>query len=272
MGVSAFHAAAATNILMQIAISRQTDAAHLNSIANHPEVYKWVAGNANGPLDFAPVMDNPDVFVLMGEHGGQVYHRLQPGLFEAHSQCRPEGRGEWMYEATRKTLHWIFTRTECMEIMTRVPHGNTRARSLAQAIGGRQDFVNPKGWIFDGKPVAAEIFSLKVQDWMRTAPGLVERGKWFHGRLNAEFDRHGVPDLAHDDDETHDRYVGAAVEMMFGGQPLKGAVLYNRWACMSGYHPISVVSLDPLAVDIGTALLVMRGDDFFIPSLKATTH
>lgn len=256
---------------MQVSIERHSDAAHLNSVCNHPDVYPWVAGSTNGPLDFSPVAGSPDVYILMGEHGGQIYHRLQPGLFEAHSQCRPEGRGLWMLEATRKTLHWIFTRTECMEILTRVPHGNTSARSLAQAIGGRQDFTAPKGWVFDGKPIAAEIFSLKVQDWMRHAPGLAERGKWFHDRLKAEFDRHGASELAHEDDDTHDRYVGAAVDMMFGGQPFKAEGLYNRWAMLAGYRPITVVHDNPLAVDIGTALLVMRGDDFFIPSLKQQT-
>ena len=48
---------------------------------------------------------------------------------------------------------------------------------------------------------------------------------------------------------------------------------YNRWACMSDYHPIEVVRLDPLYVDIGTAVLVVRGDDFAIPEMKqSTTH
>lgn len=258
---------------MQLTISRHTDAAHLNSIANHPDVYHWVRGPCEGPLDFSPVIGDDNVYALLGEHGGQVYHRLQPGLFEAHSQFLKQGRGEWAYDATQASLKWMFTRTECMEVVSRVPHGNVAARALAQAVGLKPDFVNPRGWVMDGKTVAAEIFSLTVQEWMRRAPGLVEKGKWFHKRLDEELARHGAKDLAHEDDETHDRYVGAACEMFFGGQPIKAQILYNRWACMSDYHPIEVVRLDPLYVDIGTAVLVVRGDDFAIPEMKqSTTH
>lgn len=248
---------------MQVAINRHTEAAHLNSILNHPEVHPWVAYDEN-PLDLTPVMENPNVVALYGEHGGQVYQRLQPGLFEAHSAFKPEGRGEWALAATRETLKWIFVHTEAVEIVTRVPAGNVAARALAKAIGGVQDFTLPEGWVKAGKPVSADVFSLTIQGWMKSAPDLPSRGKWFHARLKAEFDRLGIAEPQHADDETHDRYVGAACEMIFGGQPEKACVFYNRVAVISGWHPIGVVNLDPLAIHIGSAILVMRGDDFFV--------
>ena len=257
---------------MQVSIELQTDAAHLNNIANHPDVYPWIRGALEGPLDFSEALATDNVVALMGEHGGQVYHHVLPCLWEAHSQFTPQGRGAWALEATRQSLAWMFTRTDAAEIYTRCPHGNPAAKGLARLIGGQLQFTNPKGWVMDGKVVPADIMSLRVEDWMRDAPGLVEKGQWFHDRLKQEFARHGVEDLAHEDDDVHDRYVGAACEMFFGGQPLKAQVLYNRWACMAGYHPIQTVSLDPLAVDIGTALLVMRDGDFFIPSPKQTAH
>ena len=257
---------------MQVAIERHTSAKHINAIMNHPEVYPWVRGMAEGPLDLGPAIENGNVFALLGEHGGQIYHRLDFGLFEAHSQFTPEGRGEWALEATRKSLHWIFTRTEAMEIMTRCPEGNLPAKALAKAVGGTFEFTNPKGWFFDGKPVPADIYSLKIQDWVRTAPGLVEKGEWFHARLEAELGRHGIDELAHPHDATHDRHVGAACEMFFGGQPQKAAVLYNRVAMFGGYLPVHVIDTHPLIVDIGTALLVMRGDDFFVVPPEKPLH
>jgi hypothetical protein len=254
---------------MQIAISRQTDAQHLNSILNHPEVLPLVSDGSSDTLDMTPVMESPDVIALYGEHGGQVYHRLQPGLFEAHSAFKPEGRGEWALAATRQTLKWIFTHTEAVEIVTRVPAGNVAARALAKAIGGVHEFTLPGGWVKDGKPIPADVFSLTIQGWMKSSPDLPSRGKWFHGRLNAELDRLGIAEPPHDDDETHDRYVGAACEMMFGGQPDKACIFYNRVASLARWHPIAILDYEPLVVNIGSAILVMRGDDFIaIPPPK----
>ena len=259
-------------ILMQVTIERHTDAKHLNSIVNHADVYPWVRGPIEGPLDFSEAVSSDNVIALLGEHGGQVYHRLMPALFEAHSQFTPKGRGEWALEATRLSLHWMFTRTEAAEIVTRCPHGNPAAKALAKVVGGTFEFVRPNGWVMNGKPVPADMFSLKIEDWMRSASGLVEKCRWFHDRLKAEFDRHGATEPQHADDEVHDRYVGAACEMFLGGQALKGAALYNRWAVMAGYHPVWIASLDPVTVDIGTALVVVNGDDFIVPSLKQSTQ
>jgi hypothetical protein len=248
---------------MQVDIQRHTEAAHLNSILNHPEVHASVAYD-DKPLDLTPVMESPNVIALYGEHGGQVYHRLQPGLFEAHSAFKPEGRGEWALAATNATLKWIFTRTEAVEIVTRVPAGNVAAKALAKSIGGVHDCTLPHGWVKDGAPIPADVFSLTIQGWMKSAPTLAERGKWFHARLDAEFDRLGISEPPHDDCIVHDRYVGAACEMMFGGQPDKACVFYNRVGALAGWHPIAVANYDPLVVNIGSAILVMCGDDFFV--------
>lgn len=252
---------------MTVSIQRFTDAAHINAILNHPEVYPFVRGPVEGPLDFTAFLQSDDVYALFGEHGGQIYVRLQSGLFEVHSQFLPEGRGDYAIAVTRASLRWMFTRTDAVECLTRCPLNNPAAKALARGIGGQFQWTNPRGWFADGKPVAAEIWSLTLQEWTRTAPGLAATGKWFHDRLEAELDRHGAKELAHPEDQAHDRYVGAAVEMFFGGQPDKGAVFYNRFAALGGYHPVEIVSRNPLAVDIGTATLLMRDNDFFIPSM-----
>ena len=149
---------------MNVAISRHTDAAHINAILNHPEVYPFVRGSVEGPLDLSPMIESDDVYALFGEHGGQVYHRLQPGLFVAHSQFTPPGRGEYALAVTRATLHWMFTHTEALEVMTLCPSGNPAAKALAKAIGGQFQWTNPTGWVMDGKPVAAEIWALTLQE------------------------------------------------------------------------------------------------------------
>jgi hypothetical protein len=168
-----------------------------------------------------------------------------------------------------EALEWMFTRTDCVDITTRVPKGNLPARALAKAIGGRCEFRNPNGWIFDHKVVYADIFSLQIQTWMSRAPGLERWGEAFHNRLTEEYERlgkDGGPNHQHD--EAHERYVGAAHLMMTHGQPLKGMLFYNRWAAMAGYVPITIASLDPLVIDIQESLLAVEGDDFFVLRIK----
>jgi hypothetical protein len=237
------------------------DPGHVNRIVNHPEVHPWLAKDET-PLDLASLLGSPDIYALFGQFGGQIYQRLQPGLFEAHSAFLPSGRGRWALAVTEATLRWMFTRTEAVEILTRCPAGNVRAKALAKAIGGRHAFTAPNGWARNGKPVVADIYSLTIQDWMVRAPGLVERGRWFHERLESEFERLGIAELAHADDETHDRYVGAAADMVLGGQPQKAVVFYNRIAVMMGWQPVAIKSVEPLALDIGSAIVMLHGDGF----------
>ena len=264
MPLSSLHA-------MLASLEIQTDAKRLNAIVNHPEVYPWVKGSTAEPIDLTDVVARGDTVTLLGEHGGIMFHRIGTGLYEAHTQVLPAGRGPWALECVQACLCWLFTRTEAMEVLTRCPKGNLPALALARAIHGIFEFTNPTGWQKDGKAIPADIFGLRIQDWMRQAPGLVERGEWFHQRLAAELAKHGAAELAHPDDAVHDRYVGAACEMALGGQVTKACILYNRWAHMAGYMPIALASLNPVCINIGTALLVLRDNDLSVVAVE-TSH
>jgi hypothetical protein len=253
-------------------VERHTDAAHLNAIANHPAVYPWVRGPHEGPIDCTALLCEPGIYALMGEHGGVLFRRLQGGLYEAHSQYLPSGRGEWAVAASRQAMHWMFTHTDAAELITRCPDGNlgakALARALARSVGGVLEFRSQRGWVKDGRIIPADVWRVTLQDWLRTAPGLEERGQWFHDRIEAEFARLGVPDLAHPDDPVHDRYVGAACEMLAGGQPIKGLSVYNRFATFGGYEPARLKSLDPLQIDIGNAVLAVADGDFTVTAVR----
>ncbi len=249
-------------------IKRHRTAQFLNEIVNHPTVFPWVCGRHDGPLDMTPVIRDENNVLLAGRHGALLFIQLQPGLYEVHSQCLPEGRGAWMVSFVQSCVHWIFTRTECFEMMTRCPKGNLGARALARAVGGKFVFTNPRGYTKGGKTISADIFSITIQDWMKTAPGLVERGHWFHERLEAEYKKFGRAEPPHDDDPVHDRYVGAACEMFLGNQAPKSCILYNRWARMADYAVINIVSMKPVAIDIADAILVIRENDFYVASLN----
>jgi hypothetical protein len=257
---------------MMATIRRERHARNLNRLLNHPSVYPWVHGPTEGPLDLTGAVLNPNNVLLMGQFGGLLFQQHQQGLYEVHSQCYPEGRGEWMVGFVKSCLMWMFTRSDAVEIMTRCPKGNYAARALAKTIGGRYEFTNPRGWVKDGQTISADIFALRIQDWMRTAPGLEERGRWFHDLLEGEYERLGKAEPQHPDDPGHDRYVGAACEMILGGQPDKAVIFYNRWAMLADYATIRIASRSPLALDIRESILIVRPDgQFYVAALTNQT-
>lgn len=254
-------------------IERIFDGETINRIVNDPSVYPWVRGACEGHLDLSPLLKDERHVCLMDRFGGCLFTQQSPGLYEVHTQFLPEGRGAKALSVVHEALRYMFTRTDAVEIWTRCPKGNLAARALSRAIGGREEMIVKQGWVQDGKVIPAAIFSLTIQEWMKTAPGLVEVGKWFHERLEEEWHLLGLTEAFHEDDDSHNRFVGACVEMVRSGQPHKGAIFYNRVAAMEGKHPIRVIGIDPVVIDIGQVCLEVHGRNFFaVQPLSSTVH
>lgn len=245
-------------------LERQTNAILVNSIVNHPSIYESVRGPIDGPLDMSACIDNPLNVALFCERGGLIFAHVMPGLYEAHTNVLPEARGAGSIAIVREALHYMFTCTDAVEIITRCPEGNRAALALAKRIGGIFEFCAVQGWYRGRELIPADIYAMRIQDWMRDAPELPEMGEWFHRRLEHEFQRIGRKDDVHPDDHIHDRYVGAAVAMIVGGQPDKAITFYNRFAAAANYAPISIVAREPLVIDIRNALVRIEGEDFRI--------
>jgi hypothetical protein len=245
-----------------IGLYREFDAASINAIVNDPGVRPWVAVPGQAELDLTDVLaDRRNVLLMIGG-GGVLFHQQEPGLYEAHTQFLPQVRGRNALAATRAALHWMFTRTDCMEVLTKVPAHNVAADAWARLAGGVLAFERPDAWQTESGLVAVRYYALHYNDWAKNAPGLIDRGKWFHDLLESEKRRLGSVAPVHSDDIAHDRHVGSAVEMIFGGQPAKGIILYNRWARFAGYALIGATSYDPLTIDIAECLIRVGADTF----------
>lgn len=147
-------------------IERQSSAAHINQIVNHPSIYPWVCGPIDGPLDLTELIDSGRYIALFGEHGGFLFWKLADGIYDAHSAVAPEGRGKWAIEAARKALSMMFM-DDAQEIMMTVPKGNVAVRALVRALKAKPVGKIEHGWWIDGHPVPADIFSLIKADWER---------------------------------------------------------------------------------------------------------
>jgi hypothetical protein len=248
-------------------IERATTAAGINAVLNHPDVRPWVANAADGAIDMTPVVADARNFVLMGDHGGCVFLFVQPGLYEVHTQVLPAARGAWTRSMTEASVRYMFTKTDAYEVVTRIPKGHVAAKAAAEVQGMRYEFTRQAGVVFRDRRVDVHIYSFRLQDWVPRGCGLLETGQWLHRRMEQEAQRLAIDTPTHDDDENHNRYVGAAVEMMFGGQVGKAIAFYNRWVTLARQardgqlQHISLVSLQPLVIQFDIGLMQFHAGD-----------
>lgn len=252
----------AVNGIPALCVSREYSAERVNSVVNHPDVRPWMGSIELGPLDLSGAVADPRNVLLMGQGGGLLFMQLEAGLYEVHTQFLPEHRGKEAVAVVRDALRWMFTRSDAVEIVTRVPKGNDGALGLVRAIRGQLQFERPKVWPTPAGMVDVAYYSKTIMSWARDDERLSLTGEWFHGKLEAAKAATAGAAPLHDDDDAHDRYVGAAAEMIAAGQVAKGINFYNRWAKFAGYGLISVIALNPVVIDIGDAILAVRGDDF----------
>lgn len=221
----------------------------------------------SGLVDLSETIADARNVLLVCDGGAILCHWHEPGVYEIHVNFLASSRGRHAAEAALAACRWMFTRTDCMTLLTRVPSFNRGARALCVAIGGTLEFERKGIWPAKiGETTAnfdISFWSLSYEAWIRRTKSLAEVGRAFHARLDEEFARHGKLHASHPDEECHDRYAGACVEMIHGGQPEKGVALYNRWARFAGYGSIGLASKSPLLVDIGDALLQATEDHSF---------
>lgn len=242
-----------------LTVHREFAADNINAVVAHPDVRPWVGGT--GPLDLTSVVADPNNVLLMGEGGGLLFQCLAPGLYEVHTQFIPEARGPRALQAVKDALRWMFTKTDCIEVVTKVPDGNVAAYALVRAIKGTCQFHRPNAWLGPNGLTGVRYYSMTLAEWVRNADGLEERGHWFHQQLEAAKTESNAAPL-HDDDNAHDRYVGATCEMVLGGQIAKALDFYRRWAIFAGYIPAQLIAVNPPVIDIGDAILAVKDGGF----------
>ncbi len=245
-----------------LSVCREFSAEQLNTICNHPEVRPWVAAPGQKYLDLSPVVANPDNYLLMGEGGGFLFVQQEPGIYEVHSQFLPEHRGENVITAARDAERYMFTRTDCTEIRSKVPEGNVAAAAFARKMRYELQFERANAWQTESGLVGVRYYARTLNQWVNQAEELKASGEWFHHKLEEAKIASDSTIPIHDDDDAHDLYVGATVEMIQAGQIGKALSLYTRWAPFAGYGPIALIATNPVVIDIGDAILAIRGDDF----------
>lgn len=245
------------------ALRREFNASEINAIINDPSVFPSVAIPGIETIDLRGLIADPRNVLLMADGGGVLFCQDEPGIYEVHTQFLPAFRGRHAIRASIEAYRWMFTHTDCMTLFTRVPSPNRAAAFAARVVGFECRFERSAVWPTPDGPVGMKYLVLSYDGWIkRNTAVLMESGRVFHRRLEDECVRLGHPDKAHPDEDCHDLAVGACAEMVYGGQPEKAVVLYNRWARFAGYGQIALTARSPLVIDIGTAVLLIADQTF----------
>lgn len=243
-------------------LERHSNAQRANELANHPSIFPYIQGHSNGAFDLTETIKNPKNICLVGEYGSVLFLHYQPGIYGFHTNVLPEGRGEWMVKGSEFAFNWMFTKTDAYELMTQCPRGNVAAKAGARAVGCSNVFITRPLWPVNGNLVEIEVYSLLIQHWIKTAKNISQSGKWFHEDLENQCKALGKNTGIHPEDDEHNRYVGATVEMIRSGYVLKAISFYNRWAILAGYKLVNLLSLEPLVIDIGDCKLQIEENGF----------
>jgi hypothetical protein len=181
-------------------IRRDTEGDTINAIVNHPEVRPWVLREDQN-LDFRAIANDPRIFLLVGDPplGSIIFSQIVTGVYEAHAAVLPQGRGEWTAELSQAAMHYMFTATDCVEILTRVLQGHVAAASLARHLGLIERWAC-EAFPFRGRMVPYTVWGITMMDWFP------------------------------DDEEGRKRVFN---EMYHAGQVEKAKVWYARWAALS---------------------------------------
>jgi hypothetical protein len=236
-------------------VTLSTDAAFANDVLNDAEVFGLVAFDGTQRLDISPHVGVNGNVLLTTAHGGFLFIRQEPGVYQLHTFFRKDGRGRHALLAAHDAADFMFLQTDCLEILTVAPDDNPLAHP-PRHMGFVQDFRRDDLFFRNGISIGAAFYALRYHDWIRRATWLEGLGRSFHDRLEARTQRDDV----HPDDAEHDKRVGACCAMIEAGQIDKACLLYNRWAMFAGYMPILIESREPLILDMGESRLKITDD------------
>jgi hypothetical protein len=182
-------------------IRRDTQGDTCNAIMNHPAVRPWMISANDEVLDVRPMAQDPRAILMVGEPalGCFACYRVMDGVYEVHAAVLPDGRGEWCLEFGHSAVRHMFTATDAIEIITRIPQGHIGTLALARHTGFVERWSRPH-CRFRGKDVPYAVYSVTMMDWFPA--GDAERETVLH-------------------------------EMRRAGQQAKAANWYLRWAFLS---------------------------------------
>lgn len=143
---------------------RTFDAAHINSILNHPSVHPFVSLPGQGVLDVTALLADERNVCLAGKYGCFFCQHLGLGIYEGHTNFLPEGRTRYALRALIWGINYMFHEIDAAELIGNVPRSCSGSWRLLQAVGFERQYTRGT-WAHPDGPTPIDHYSMRVESW-----------------------------------------------------------------------------------------------------------
>lgn len=199
-----------------------------NEIANTPEILPSVSWTGEA-IDLQPSFDEGSCFIIEnGTDGCYVLVENSVSTYVIHTLFKRGTPSSVVIDTAREGMWISFVELDAVELTSSACETNPAAYRLMRKNGMRPLFDSPSKF---AKGKKQRYCGITIDDYIINNPFFQEVGAEFHNLVEETTD--------HEDDAVHDRYVGAAISMIRCGNADKAETVYNKWALMAGYAPIT---------------------------------
>jgi hypothetical protein len=208
----------------------------LQAVIDQPEMRERVCGDGIHPHINPTPTDRLLSVVCNGQPAGFFYLKARGGgLYEVHTLLAVKGAAA--IEAGIAGIDLMFLETDCTGLYSWCPQSIPESLLFSLKCGFRKAGRRENFWMKHGQMEFAEVVRLSAIDWLeRRRTNWLHVGQTFHAILFTDHSQH------HADDPVHDATVGTCLQMA-RKQPDKALGLYNLWATMFGYQPVSLLTV-----------------------------
>lgn len=218
----------------------------ISDVVSDESVYPWITDD-NSPEDPEYFVDSllanqDNLFIKVVDNDNQVgglfvARKVSNFSYEIHTNLLPHCRGELAIEAGQKVLEWLFTKTDCMRVVSVIPDNNPAAKHLAESCGMELQYSRKYAFKKDGNEYGLKYYHMTIYDYIwGNEKEYLPYGETFHEQVDRVHLSQGTD--SHPEDVAHNVMAGFCYFTVLNGDYLKAFMLYNEWAKVSGYQPL----------------------------------
>lgn len=127
-------------------VERTQDADAVREIITHPHVYGQVRDDGSPAIwDYQPDMDERNIY-LISKAGVFCFYPYNSVTYDSHVCVLPEYRGRSLPYG-KAALAWMFTNTDCLKVIGKIPSFNKRAIAWTKKLGFEVEGLMKKAFL-----------------------------------------------------------------------------------------------------------------------------
>lgn len=230
-------------------IEKSYDATLFDYLVTIPSVAKGCGYKENVTTittqELLDALGKDNAFVLIWKNlGGFIITRAYGTTYTVHTMFSPKAPSSEVLAACEAGFAHMFLDEDCTELRTSASHKNKPAMHLCFKTNWRPLYTTPS---MVDENTRDTLFVKTIEEWIIESSWLGLIGEDFHNSITA----------THTDCSVHDRFVGAAIEMVQAFNTAKAVRTYNKWAACSNYE---LALLKDNIITIGNLVITLSED------------